>query len=138
MIDNMNKARNYNGGHKSEADYKRDNDFKHVVNRLTGESQKGEVRHKPVDVIRQPDGSFISLDNKRIVAANAAGKNVPYIPHNPTDPLPADQLGRFVQTKGPRAQRGREATTWGEAVEIRIINQGKVTNDDGSKVAVFF
>src|SRR5262249_42143889 len=73
----------------------------------------------PVDVVLIGD-RLITIDNTRVLAAHLTGTPVQAIVHGAGEALPASMAGRFVSASGV------EATTWGEAVLIRIGNQSDV------------
>jgi hypothetical protein len=70
----------------------------------------------PIDVV-SIEGRLVTLDNARVAAAGLTDTPVHAIVHGAADPLPASMAGRFVSGKGV------EASTYGEAVLIRIGNQ---------------
>ena len=88
---------------------------------------------KQPDMIDWEDGGYQTLDHRRLVAAERAGlTEVGAEIHAPNEPLPADQLGRFVAKRtftdpqtGITYNRGQSAQTWGDAALIRSANQGK-------------
>lgn len=68
----------------------------------------------PIDVVRLPDGTLVSVDNTRLLAAHRAGIEVRAVVHEAGDALPAE----FAQRCPPR--QGPGPTSWGEAVLNRI------------------
>jgi len=70
----------------------------------------------PIDVV-SIEGRLITVDNTRVLAAHLTGTPVEAVVHAADEVLPASMAGRFVSAAGV------EATTWGEAVLIRIGNQ---------------
>ncbi|MBU1218204.1 hypothetical protein KKF97_00200, partial [Myxococcota bacterium] len=67
---------------------------------------------EPIDVVRTADG-LVTLDHTRAGVALELGiKKIPVRVHLPSDPLPANMIGRFGSAK-----------TWGEAVVFRTANQ---------------
>jgi RHS repeat-associated protein len=69
-----------------------------------------------IDVV-SIEGRLITVDNTRLLAAHLTGTPVKAVVHGAGEALPASMAGRFVSASGV------EATTWGEAVLIRIGNQ---------------
>jgi hypothetical protein len=59
----------------------------------------------------------VTLDNSRVIAAYLTGTPVQATIWSTTDLLPASMAGRFVYSAGV------DATTWGEALSIRIGGQ---------------
>jgi hypothetical protein len=100
----------------------------------------------PIDVVTAPDGSLVSLDNRRLVAAQMAGvKEVPVAYHSPKEPFPparaqADEFklkynirrlqdGTLVVggTEGEIVfPKGFRPSTFGEAAMVRTANQGNI------------
>jgi hypothetical protein len=70
----------------------------------------------PIDVVKMGDG-LVTIDNTRLLAAHMTGTPVQAAIRGANEALPASMAGRFV------SRGGVEATTWGEAVMIRIGNQ---------------
>lgn len=70
-----------------------------------------------IDVVRMPDGSLVTIDNSRLLAAQQAGINVQARVHNYGDALPDSLAGRFTTS------RGGAPSTWGEALHNRIGSQ---------------
>jgi hypothetical protein len=73
----------------------------------------------PIDVV-QMGGRLVTIDNTRLWAAHLTNTPVQAIIRSANESLPASMAGRFV------SRTGVEATTWGEAVVIRIANQNAV------------
>jgi len=71
----------------------------------------------PVDVVAMENGSLVTLDNARVMAAYLTGTRVQATIRGLDELLPGSMAGRFVSSAGA------EATTWGEAVMTRIMNQ---------------
>ncbi|HFG6254851.1 TPA: hemagglutinin repeat-containing protein [Salmonella enterica subsp. diarizonae serovar 61:l,v:z35] len=92
----------------------RDTGVKYTYDDLVSSMKKDGWKGDPVDVIKMPDGKMTSMDNTRINAARDAGIKVEANVRNFNDPLPKDMIdsGRFGS-----------ATTWGEAITGRIVNQ---------------
>ncbi len=72
----------------------------------------------PIDVVRMPDGSLTSLDNRRLFAAREAGINVEANIRGFGEILPADRAAKLTNRR-----TGISPRTWGEAISIRIGNQ---------------
>lgn len=69
----------------------------------------------PVDVVKMPDGKLTSMDNTRITAAREVGIEVKATVRGYNEPLtPAIQEARGWQNY----------STWGEAINARIQQQG--------------
>jgi len=71
----------------------------------------------PIDVVRMPDGSLVTLDKTRVLAASQAGIDVQATVHGFEAPLSTDMAVRFTTPKGG------VPSTWGEALANRIGNQ---------------
>jgi hypothetical protein len=71
----------------------------------------------PVDVVRMEDGTMVTLDNTRVLAASQAGIDVQAVVHQAGDALPPSQIQRFTTSAGA-------PSTWGQAAQYRIQNQG--------------
>jgi hypothetical protein len=104
----------------------------------------------PLHLIELPDGTFVSLDNRRLVAAQNAGlKEVPVGIQKTTDPLPADWISsrRFELTENIYQlsdgtfvsggkdgtlvyAKGKVATTFGEAAMFRAVKQRNLLRED--------
>lgn len=108
----------------------------------------------PLHIIEMPDGSMVSLDNRRLLAARKAGlKDVPVLYHAPNEPMPpqwaADgfklkkkiyQLpdGSLVVGGGKGTLKYREGDipkTYGEAALFRTANQGNIP--EGGKFPLY-
>lgn len=84
----------------------------------------------PIDIVRMQDGSLVTLDNTRVLAAHEVGINVRAIIRNANDPLPKNLIKRF------KTKKDGDPQTWGEAIKFRINNQNKafkVIHPSGSK-----
>jgi hypothetical protein len=91
---------------------------------IKGSMKKDGWSGDPVDVVNMPDGQVTSMDNTRIAAAreaNAEGANVEVaaVVHEYNDPLTAAEKARFTDEKA-----GFYPSTWGEAIDYRISDQG--------------
>ena len=85
------------------------------------------------DVVEYEDGRKVTLDHRRLVAAQQAGlKEVPANVHPANEPLPAEDAGRFKLGKGQgftdpetgiEYKRGDVPKTWGEAAKFRAASQ---------------
>jgi RHS repeat-associated protein len=71
----------------------------------------------PVDVVRLENGSLVTLDNTRVLAASQTGTNVQAVVHGASDALPPSQIQRFTTSGGA-------PSTGGDAARLRIQNQG--------------
>ena len=71
----------------------------------------------PIDVVRMPDGSLVTLDNTRVLAAHQAGIDVQATVYAFEMPLSTDMAVRFTTPKGG------VPGTWGEALMNRIGSQ---------------
>ena len=111
-------------------------------------------RGNPLQAVEMPDGTLVSLDNRRLLAAQNAGlENVPIATHKGSEPFPRDwaekqfKLGTGIRrldsgelvVGGNKGEvvlaKGHIATTYEEAVLIRSANQGKIKTgpDAGTK-----
>ncbi len=87
---------------------------------------------EPIDVVKMTDGSLITLDNTRLLAAHDAGIDVRAIVRNFNDPLPI----KFVKTERFATVRNGNPSIWGEAVNFRINKQNsqfRNINRNGSR-----
>jgi hypothetical protein len=116
--------------------------FADLVDSLRKEGWKGE----PIDVVELRDGSKVSLDNRRLLAAQMAGmKEIPVAYHPPNEPFPAaraasdafelkvpirrlpdEQLVIGGQDGEVAFAKGYHPKTYGEAAMVRTANQGNV------------
>lgn len=86
---------------------------------------------EPIDIVRMKDGTLITLDNTRLLAAHDAQIEIRAIIRNYNDPLPKDFINRF------KTKKDGLPSTWGEAVQYRINNQVKSyinANENGSRL----
>jgi len=100
---------------------------------------------QPADVVKMNDGRLVSLDHRRLWAANRAGiTQVSVRIHSESEVLAADTAARFEIEKGrvPQGTNPRTGTTWkagdaprtwGEAVSFRSAGQGFSKVGRGSK-----
>jgi hypothetical protein len=92
------------------------------------------------DVVANEDGSLTSIDNRRLVAADAAGiDEVPVQVHAADSALPEEMADRFPlknpltdPATGETIPGGTNADTWGDGAKFRAANQGKEFPLDGS------
>jgi hypothetical protein len=83
----------------------------------------------PALMVQFEDGRIVTLDHRRLVAANQAGlRDVPALLHPERMPISADQAGRFrlrveFTYNGRTYQPGALPTNWGEAAMFRSANQ---------------
>jgi hypothetical protein len=86
----------------------------------------------PIDVVRMKDGTLITLDNTRVIAAHEAGIKVRAIERQFDKKLPNNKVsGRFKNKKGGIPN------TWGDAAINRINNQNSIYKEiypNGSSV----
>jgi len=68
----------------------------------------------PIDVVKMPDGTLITLDNTRVFAAGEAGINVKANVHDAGDMISPERGQAFVE------QYGSRPSTWGDAARMRI------------------
>ena len=83
---------------------------------------------EPIDVVKMPDGGLTAVDNTRLRAANITDTDVLIRVHDFNEPFPMSMLERFGNKK-------TQPSTWGEAVGIRINDQGatfRVNNPCGT------
>ena len=86
---------------------------------------------EPITVVRLENGTLVTLDNTRVLAARRAGVKVQAVVRDASEALPADQVGRFTTRRGGTPQ------TFGDAVRNRIGNQNAAfrnANPNGSNV----
>ncbi|MFW7381991.1 MAG: hypothetical protein ACOH5I_24510 [Oligoflexus sp.] len=84
-----------------------------------------------IDVVKMHDGTLISVDNKRVLAAHNAGIKVKAIVRSSTESIDLERA------KYLRDKQGNLPKNWGEAVTNRIANQKKLyreTYPNGSYV----
>jgi hypothetical protein len=106
---------------------------------------------EPIDVVDVPGMGIVSVDNRRIICARAAGlEKIPVRMHHFNDPLdiPGGRIadgftlkfnvdlvggklvpkakGRLKATKETVYAKGTVAATWGEAVLFRTVNQNEL------------
>jgi hypothetical protein len=74
----------------------------------------------PIDVVRLPNGTLVSVDNTRVLAAHRAGIEIRAVVHKAGDALPSGFAQRFTPRSGIAPQ------TWGEAVLNRINSQNRL------------
>lgn len=107
--------------------------------RMVADMRRHGWHGDPVDVVRQPGGTLVSMDNRRLLAAREAGlTDIPVLEHHPDEPFPARraktgsfQLDHdirraadgtlFVGDSGGTLVIGRRLPprTWAEAILIR-------------------
>lgn len=95
----------------------------------------GWDRNRPATVVRMPNGRLVSLDHRRLWAAQQANvREVSVRIHNANDKMPDDQARRFeirrrrvpsgVNTRtGNPWRRGDRPVYWGDAVRFRSATQ---------------
>ncbi len=88
------------------------------VEELVKSMEKKGWKGPPVDVVRMPDGTLVTVDNTRLLAATRTNTPVPAVVHEAGESLPAGQVERFTSRAGVKPQ------TWGDAVKNRIDGQG--------------
>ena len=106
------------------------------ADKISESMMKEGWKGSPIDVVKMPDGLLTTIDNTRVLAARIAKIDAKATVHPYNAELmnemqlrlakrfpQEDQRGRFILRKG--TEKGKEATTWGEAVNIRIQNQRK-------------
>jgi hypothetical protein len=99
---------------------------------LTESMRRNGWHGNPIDIVKMKDGTFITLDNTRVLAAHDAGINVKAVIRNFDEALTDTiLLERFYSPKVGYP------STWGQAVEFRINKQSasyKISNVNGSNV----
>jgi len=86
---------------------------------------------KPIDVVKMPDGTLVTLDNTRLFAAGEAGINVKASVYDAGDMISPERGQAFLE------QYGSRPSTWGDAVKMRIGDQNagfRNTYPNGSPV----
>jgi RHS repeat-associated protein len=85
----------------------------------------------PVTVVRMADGSLITVDNTRVLAAALTNTKVQASIVDASTAIEGNQAIRFV------GQNGSQPATWGQAVQNRIQNQNSIfrnTYPNGSPI----
>ncbi len=114
---------------------------------LVNSMKTGGWRGNPLEVVELADGTKVSIDNRRLLAAQRAGlKQVPIAVHDAKDLLPVDQRARFqlrkyairkldtgeLVTGGSKGQviyqKLAEPNTYEEAALFRTANQGNLVD----------
>ncbi|OQP52818.1 hypothetical protein A4H97_24270 [Niastella yeongjuensis] len=96
-----------------------------VAESMKANGWKGEA----IDVVKMEDGIYTSFDNKRLLSAKSTETDVIAIVHDYTETLDDAMKQRI------KGQYGVDAETWGDAVKLRVKNQGKkfsTANPNGS------
>lgn len=126
-------------------------DKKMTIDQLAESMRTGGWKGDPIHVIEMPDGSIVSLDNRRLWAARKAGlTDIPMWLHNPKEPFPAQWAeegfelqktiyrakdGTLTTTKAKDTDvayaKGDTPTTFGEAALFRTANQGNIAGGGG-------
>lgn len=86
-----------------------------VAESMKANGWKGDA----IDVVKMEDGIYTSFDNKRLFSAKSTETDVIAIVHDYTETLDKTMKERI------KAQYGVEAETWGDAVKLRVKDQGK-------------
>ena len=134
----------------SQKDIKGETGEGQTIADLTASMKNGGWRGNPLEVVEMPDGSRVSLDNRRLVAAQNAGlKEVPIAVHDAADKLPSDQRARFqlkdyairrldsgeLVTGGNKGTvvyaKGSVPSTYEEAALFRTADQGNIGGGKG-------
>ena len=87
--------------------------------------------YDPVDIVKLSDGTLVTLDNTRVLAASRANILVNAIVHEVSEKLTPEYAERFTTKKGGVPE------TWGEAVLNRINKQSNIYRtlySNGSKI----
>ncbi len=90
------------------------------IDEIAESMQKNGWQGDPIDIVKMEDNMYTTVDNTRLTAAQKAGIDVKANVHNYDDAISPEQAARFRNKK-----TGDLPSTWGEAVENRILNQGK-------------
>jgi hypothetical protein len=117
---------------------------------LVKSMETGGWKGNPLEVVEMADGTKVSIDNRRLLAAQKAGlKEVPIAVHDAADKLPPDQRARFQLTKytirkldtgelvvgGNKGQvvyaKGALPNTYEEAALFRTADQGNLPEGKG-------
>jgi hypothetical protein len=125
-------------------------DGKMTIEQLTESMRTGGWKGDPINIVEMPDGSKISLDNRRLLAAQNAGlKEIPVVYHSPTEKFPAQwaEEGFKLKVNIRRLPSGELVTggtkgeivykkdalpaTYGEAALFRTANQGNLKDGSG-------
>jgi RHS repeat-associated protein len=108
--------------------------FERVFNEMKANGWKNQ---DPLDIVKMEDGIYTTFDHNRLAAAEKLGLDIKATAHNYNDPFP---LQRAQDAFGDMLQKGKIdklPTTWGEAVQARVLNQSKkfaTQNPNGSFV----
>ncbi|MDX2164303.1 MAG: hypothetical protein SFW07_02675, partial [Gammaproteobacteria bacterium] len=87
-----------------------------IISSMQSEGWVGD----PIDVVKMPNGEYVSVDNTRVLAAREAGIDVRANIRDYNERLPEEMAPRFRN----RYVGGARPETWGEAAENRLSNQG--------------
>jgi hypothetical protein len=114
-----------------------------LVEQMRAEGWAGE----PLDVVRFPDGTVVTLENRRLAAAQKVGlTDIPTLVHDPNEPIPAVSARNYMLLRPVRRLpdgslvaggasgkvvfvRGRRPDTYGEAALFRAANQPGPTGE---------
>jgi hypothetical protein len=87
------------------------------LDEITASMRANGWQGPPVDVVRMSDGTLVTLDNTRVLAAHEAGIDVQAVFHEGSSSLPTEFIERFT------TPRGGVPKTWADAVSNRVGNQ---------------
>lgn len=125
-------------------------DGKLTVEELTESMRSGGWKGDPIEIVEMPDGTKVSLDNRRLLAAQNAGlKEIPVLYHSPAEPIPATVAAERFTLKNTIRQlpdgtlvvggnkgtvlfaKGAVPKNYGEAALFRTANQGNLKSGAG-------
>ena len=101
------------------------------VDEIVDSMQLNGWQGAPIDVVKMPDGTLITLDNTRLFAAGEVGINVKANVHDAGDMISPERGQAFLERYGSRP------STWGDAARMRIGHQSagyRNTYPNGSPV----
>ena len=93
---------------------------------------------KPVDVIRTKSGQYISMDNRRIVAAREAGIEVHAIIHDIEEPLTIGKQMQFAIRHPEANEIIAKPQTWGEAIYNRLFQNGFLVPEPKTRIGTIW
>ena len=125
-------------------------DGKLTVEELADSMKKEGWKGDPIEIVEMPDGSKVSLDNRRLLAAQDAGmKEIPVLYHSPAEPIPPAVAAERFMLKNTIRQlpdgtlvvggnkggvvyaKGAVPKNYGEAALFRTANQGNLKGGAG-------
>ncbi|HEU4546614.1 MAG TPA: ParB/Srx family N-terminal domain-containing protein, partial [Microlunatus sp.] len=120
-----------------------------TVEELADEYRRLGYTDEPIRVVELPDGTRVTLDNRRLYAARQASlSDIPVEYHPANEPFPAGEAADFVLRDKPIREvggtlvvggsagtivypKGAVPATYGEAALFRTANQGNIAGGGG-------